>query len=106
MRPLIIAAAVCLLIIGAVDVRLSRLRRAPFLPERRMRKAAASPQGCTVLFGGSRMDAAFDEASFQDGLRARGVHACVLSLATWYTDISSHFLPSREYRRRGGKPSM
>jgi hypothetical protein len=106
MRALLIAVAVFLLVVGGVNAMLGRVGPSHFLPEQRMRSAVAAERGCTVLFGDSRMEAAFDEAAFHEALRARGADRCVINLATSYTDISSHFLTYREYRRRGGRASM
>jgi hypothetical protein len=106
MRTLLAAALTCVLVLAASGVALRTYARRHFLPRQHMQEALAAGDGCVLLLGDSRMEAAFDADAFSRGLRAVGRARCVAPLAVGATDIAGHFFTARTYLAAGRRPAV
>jgi hypothetical protein len=93
------------LVLAVVGARgLAWYARRHHLPEQRMTRALDAGDGCLVVLGDSRMDAATDAAALRERLRAAGHDRCVAELALGAVDVGGITLTARRYLAEGGKP--
>jgi hypothetical protein len=108
MRTLLAGALTCLLGLAAAGLGLRTYASRHFLPRQHLQEALAAGDGCVLVLGDSRTEAAFDAVAFHHGLRARGADRdrCLAVLPVGATDIAGHFLTAREYLAQGRRPSV
>ncbi len=106
MRTLLAGTLTCVLVLAASGLALRAYAKRHFLPGQHMQEALAAGDGCVLLLGDSRMEAAFDAEAFHRGLRSVGRDRCVAPLAVGATDIAGHFFTAREYLAAGRRPAV
>lgn len=106
-RSLIISLVTWLVATAALAGGLGWYARRHHLPEQRMSQALSEGDGCIVVAGDSRMDAATDVAALRAGLRAAGNDdRCVVELSLGAVDVGGVALTVRRYLAHGPKPAM
>jgi hypothetical protein len=104
MRELVASLVTCLMLLSGVGAGLRRYAKRHHLPEQRMSAALQAGDGCFVLLGDSRMDAATDLEAMHVALRETGHDRCVVQLALGATDAGGMTLAARTYLARGPRP--
>jgi hypothetical protein len=104
MRTLLAGVLTFVLALAAAGVALGGYVRRHFPPTQAMEAAVAAGDGCVVVFGDSRTEAAFDAKALRRGLGRED--RCVVGLALGGTEIAGHFFTAREYLERGRKPAL
>lgn len=105
-RAFLISLATWLVATAALAGGLGWYARRHHLPEQRLSQALAGGDGCIVIAGDSRMDAATDVAALRAGLRAANSDRCVVELSLGAVDVGGVALTVRRYLERGPKPAL
>ena len=102
MRTLLAGVLTCLLGLAASGMGLRAYASKHFLPRQHMNEALAAGDGCVLLLGDSRMEAAFDATAFHRGLRIGHADRCIAALPVRVpTEMPGHFFTAREYLAHG-----
>jgi hypothetical protein len=108
MRLLVASLMTWLALLSGVAAGVRRYALRHHLPEQRMTEGLQAGDGCLVLLGDSRMDAATDLAALHLALRGArrglGHDRCVVQLALGATDVGGMALTARTYLAQGPRP--
>jgi hypothetical protein len=103
-RQTALTVGICAASLLGAGTLLAHIGPRHFLPEQKLRQAAAGGDDCFLFLGDSRMAAGFDASALRGALRQHAVDRCVVDLAIGASDVSGAFLATRAYLATGRRP--